>query len=137
MSRPQRIMIVIFCLLRIFSLLSCCCHMTLIIRQYVTTTRDNFLHRLTKCIVVTTVTILESFQLSASTHLRRSFFKCPLRNGESQWRIYIVKFWTRAPPGVQILSILCSFWENLAISYVGAHPWRVGAPSSGKSWIRH
>ena len=40
------------------------------------------------------------------------------------------------PPGVQILSISCSFWENLAKSYVGA-PWRVGAPSSGKSWIRH
>ena len=30
----------------------------------------------------------------------------------NQWRIYIVKFWTRAPPppGVQILSISCSFW---------------------------
>ena len=25
-----------------------------------------------------------------------------------------------APPGVQILSISCSFWENLANSYVGA-----------------
>ena len=34
------------------------------------------------------------------------------------------------PPRVQILSISCSFWENLAKSYVGA-------PSSGKSWIRH
>ena len=55
-----------------------------------------------------------------------------------QWRIYIVKFWTRAPPpGVQILSISCSFWENLAKSYVGGPPWRVGAPSSRKSWIRH
>ena len=47
---------------------------------------------------------------------------------EQQWRIYIVKFWTRAPPpGVQILSISCSFWENLAKSYVGAPPlgsWR-------------
>ena len=32
----------------------------------------------------------------------------------------------RAPPlGVQILSISCSFWENLANSYVGAPPsWR-------------
>ena len=30
------------------------------------------------------------------------------------------------PPGVQILSISCSFWENLAKSYVGASPesWR-------------
>ena len=55
-----------------------------------------------------------------------------------QWRIYIVKFWTRAPPlGVQILSISCSFREKLAKSYVGAPPWGVGAPSSGKSWIRH
>ena len=45
-----------------------------------------------------------------------------------QWQIYIVKFWMRAPlpPGVQILSISCSFWENLAKSYVGAPPksWR-------------
>ena len=39
----------------------------------------------------------------------------------------------RAPP-VQILSISCSFWENLAKSYAGApHPWRVGARTSGKS----
>ena len=41
-----------------------------------------------------------------------------------------------APAGVQILSISCSFWENLKKSYVGA-PWRVGTPISGKSWIRH
>ena len=41
------------------------------------------------------------------------------------------------PPGVQILSISCSFWKYLAKLYVGAPPWRVGAPSSGKSWIRH
>ena len=41
-----------------------------------------------------------------------------------------------APQGAQILSISCSFWENLAKSYVGA-PRGVGAPSSGKSWIRH
>ena len=40
------------------------------------------------------------------------------------------------PPGVEILSISCSFWENWAKSYVGA-PWAVGASSSGKSWIRH
>ena len=38
--------------------------------------------------------------------------------------------------GVQILSISCSFWQNLAKSYVGA-PRGVGTPSSGKSWIRH
>ena len=32
----------------------------------------------------------------------------------------------RPPPGAQILSISCSFWENLAKSYVGAPPgsWR-------------
>ena len=51
-----------------------------------------------------------------------------------QWRIYIVKFWTS--PGVQILLISCSFWEILAKSYVDA-PWRVGTPTSWKSWIRH
>ena len=38
------------------------------------------------------------------------------------------------PPGVQILSISCSFRENLACS---RPPWRVHAPPSGKSWIRH
>ena len=41
----------------------------------------------------------------------------------------------QATPGVQILSIACSFWENLAKLYVSAP--RVGAPTSGKSWIRH
>ena len=42
----------------------------------------------------------------------------------------------RTPPplGVQILSISCSFRENLACS---RPPWRVHAPPSGKSWIRH
>ena len=53
---------------------------------------------------------------------------CLYHRGRVQWRIYIVKFWTRAPPpGVQILSISCSFWEILAKSYVGAPPpgsWR-------------
>ena len=33
--------------------------------------------------------------------------------------------------GVQILSISCSFRENLAKSYVGT-PWRVGTPTSGE-----
>ena len=36
----------------------------------------------------------------------------------------------RTLPGAQILSISCSFWENMAKLYVGA-------PSSGKSWICH
>ena len=44
-----------------------------------------------------------------------------------------------SPLGVQILSISCSFWENLAKSYVGAPPphRRVGARTLEKSWIRH
>ena len=54
-----------------------------------------------------------------------------------QWRIYIVTFWTCAPLGVQILSFSCNFWENLSKSYVGPLSWGVGAPSSGKSLIRH
>ena len=41
-----------------------------------------------------------------------------IRYKADQWRIYIVKFWT-CPPGVQILSNSCSFWENLAKLYVG------------------
>ena len=32
--------------------------------------------------------------------------------------------------------ISSSFWKNLAKTYVGVPP-RVGAPTSGKSWIRH
>ena len=40
------------------------------------------------------------------------------------------------PPGIQILSISCSFWEILAKSCVDA-PCRVRAPTSGKFWIRH
>ena len=39
-------------------------------------------------------------------------------------------------PPVHILSISCSFlnvWQNRML----APPWRVGAPTSGKSWIRH
>ena len=40
----------------------------------------------------------------------------------------------RPPLGVQILSISCSFRENLACS---RPPWRVHAPPRGKSWIRH
>ena len=36
------------------------------------------------------------------------------------------------PLEVRILSISCSFWENLAKLYVGASR-RVGAPTSGKS----
>ena len=45
------------------------------------------------------------------------------------------------PPGAQILSISCSFWENMAKSYVCTSPRGVGAPprgnprsASGKSW---
>ena len=47
-----------------------------------------------------------------------------------QWRIYIVKFWMHAPLGVQILSISCSFGENLAKLYVGA-PGRLAPPPPG------
>ena len=44
--------------------------------------------------------------------------------------------WRMQRLGVQILSISCSFGEILVKSYVGV-PWRVGAPTLGKSWIRH
>ena len=40
-------------------------------------------------------------------------------------------------PRVQILSISYSSGENLAKSYVSAAPPKVGAPTLGKSWIRH
>ena len=54
-----------------------------------------------------------------------------MSNSSNQWRIYIVKFWTRAPPGVQILSISCSFWENLAKLCVGAPPGELAPPPRG------
>ena len=56
-----------------------------------------------------------------------------------QWRIYIVKFWTRTPPpppGPNSLNCM-QFWEILANRMLTPPPWRVGAPSSWKSWIRH
>ena len=40
-------------------------------------------------------------------------------------------------PWVQILSISCTFWVNLAKSSYLGPPCRVGAPTSRKSWIRH
>ena len=38
---------------------------------------------------------------------------------------------TRAPPGVQIFSISCSFWENSTNSYVGAPPGELAPPPRG------
>ena len=37
----------------------------------------------------------------------------------------------RPPLGAQILSISCSFWENLAKSYVGAPPGELAPPPRG------
>ena len=54
-----------------------------------------------------------------------------------QWRIYIVKFWTRAPRGskfFQFHAVFGKIWQNRMLAPT---PWGVGAPSSGKSWIRH
>ena len=57
-----------------------------------------------------------------------------------QWRIYIVKFWTRAPPPwgskfFQFHAVFGEIWQNRMLA--PPTPRRVGAPSSGKSWIRH
>ena len=37
----------------------------------------------------------------------------------------------RPPLGAQILSISCSFWENVAESYVGAPPGELAPPPRG------
>ena len=85
---------------------------------------------------------LEKYRMSKKISLSRNFklvrvWKCRIVLGTSslphglQWRIYIVKFWT-PPPGVQILSISCSFWENLAKSYVGAPPLKSWRPLLGE-----
>ena len=48
----------------------------------------------------------------------------------SQWRIYILKFWTHPPPRGPNYFNFSSFRDNLAKSYVGA-PTRVGTPPQG------
>ena len=54
-----------------------------------------------------------------------------------QWRIYIVKFWTRAPPGGPNSFNFMQFLGKFGKIVCWRPPWGVGAPSSGKSWIRH
>ena len=59
--------------------------------------------------------MLHVFKRSHNTHIMFIFGQC------MQWRIYIVKFWTRAPPlGPKFFQFHAVFWENLAKSYVGA-----------------
>ena len=60
------------------------------------------------------------------------------------WRIPVADVHSKIldappPPGGPNSFISCGFWEFLAKSYVGAppHPRGVGAPTSGKTWIRH
>ena len=54
-----------------------------------------------------------------------------------QWQIYIVKFWTRAPPGGPNSFNFMQFLGKFGKIVCWRPPWGVGAPSSGKSWIRH
>ena len=78
-------------------------------------------------------TVVLCFNLSlTSSSVTYSFEPIPNPSSDTpfQWRIYIVKFWM-CPPGVQILSISCSFWENLAKSYVGAPPGELVPPPQG------
>ena len=65
-------------------------------------------------------------QVRGTSPLTRPIIRLHHSHACLQWQIYIVKFWMRAPLGVQILSISCSFWEILAKSYVGTPPgsWR-------------
>ena len=56
-----------------------------------------------------------------------------------QWRIYIVKFWTRprGPNSFNFMQFLGIFLQNHMLAAPFPPPPRVGAPTSGKSWIRH
>ena len=88
--------------------------------------------------------IMGAWEIHTSAWKPRTEHRChKLReksgSNQYQWRFYIVNFGrdTPPPPGVQILSISCNFWETLAKLYVGAPTPRVGAPTSRKSWIRH
>ena len=68
-------------------------------------------------------------------------FKIHMHRSDSirrtQWRIYIVKFWTRAPPGGPNSFNFMYFLGNFDKIACWRPPWGVGAPTSGKSWIRH
>ena len=63
-------------------------------------------------------------------------------NIRNQWRIYIEKFWTRATspppsPGSKLCQFHAIFGGNIVKLYVSNPLYRVGAPTSGISWIRH
>ena len=51
----------------------------------------------------------------------------------AEWRFYIIKFWTpRWSKFFQFHAVFGKFWQNRML----APPHWVGAPTSGKSWIR-
>ena len=94
--------------------------------------------------------VLSSHEPSLHIHKNKKSVRFVMRSSQNEEQMnHPIEFssWTssladlgggregRTPPlGVQILSISCSFRENLACS---RPPWRVHAPPSGKSWIRH
>ena len=55
----------------------------------------------------------------------------------NQWRIYIVKFWTRPPPRGPNSFNFMQFSGKIGKIVCWRLPRGVCAPSSGKSWIRH
>ena len=89
------------------------------------------LHKAVHLCMITYMADIHVRQMEKRIKRLRNYKKTIHVFGRKQWRIYIVKFWTRPPPGVQILSISCSFWENLAKSYVGAPPGELAPPPRG------
>ena len=76
----------------------------------------------------------ELFSLWFSTRLKKNF----ILGYEPSKAVADLRGVRGTPPtGAQILSISCSFWENMAKSYVGAHPGELAPPLRGKSRIRH
>ena len=73
--------------------------------------------------------------MTALTVMSYRFVRSTIRT--VQWRIYLVKFWTRVPHGFQIISIPCSFWGKFGKIICWRPLPRVGAPTSVKSWIRN
>ena len=56
-----------------------------------------------------------------------------------QWLINVFSGGSKGalpPPTAEKFLNFMQFFENLAKSYVGALPWRLGAPSYGEHWIR-
>ena len=71
------------------------------------------------------------------TVLKQQTWKYDQLLATKQWRIYLVQFWMHPSPRGPNSFNFMQFLGNFGKIVCWHPPWRVGAPSSGKSWIRH